>query len=98
MLIAAVPGAIHGAIGEDAQEMSPVAAVQQFGFLIIPSGQVEFLCQSGESGDFPLGHPGAAREVTAGVTPRAGHTLLLLLGFKGGQGGSLGVTLGTRGR
>lgn len=57
VLVAAVPGAIHGAVGEDAQEMSPVAAVQQFGFLVVARGQVELFRQRREGGDLPLGHP-----------------------------------------
>lgn len=59
VLVAAVPGAIHGAVRQDAQEVAPVAAVQEFGFLVVARGQVELFGQGGEGGDFPLGHPAA---------------------------------------
>lgn len=45
VLVAPVPCPIHGAIWKDPQEVSPVAAVEEFGLLVIPRRQIELLGQ-----------------------------------------------------
>lgn len=72
VLVASVPGPIHFPVREDPKEVAAVAAVQEFGFLVVPGGQVELFGQGGEGGDLPLSHrsasPGgqAARDAAAG--------------------------------
>ena len=76
--------------------MAPVAAVQEFGFLVVPQGKVELFGQGGEGRDFPFGHlsasPGgrAARDAVAygrgGGTECLAHAAAARL-LKGGEGG-----------
>lgn len=58
--------------------MATVAAVQEFGFLVVPGGQVELLGQGGEGGDLPLGHrsasPGGRAARDAAAAGRSGGT------------------------
>lgn len=75
--------------------MAAVAAVQEFGFLVIPQGKVEFFGQGSEGGDFPFGHLSAsaggraAREAAAygrgSSTECLAHAAAARL-LKGGEG------------
>lgn len=47
--------------------MAPVAAVEEFGQLVVPCRQVELLGQGCEGGDLPLSHGGGALGTEAGV-------------------------------
>lgn len=40
--------------------MAPVAAVEKFGFLVIPCRQIKLLSKGCERGDFPFSHVSAA--------------------------------------
>lgn len=60
MLVAPVPCPIHCAIGKDPQEVSPVAAVEQFGLFVVSQRQIEPLGQGCEGCDLPFSHGSAA--------------------------------------
>lgn len=56
VLVAPVPCPIHCAIWKDPQEVAPVAAVEQFGLLVIPWRQIKLLSQGCEGCDFSFSH------------------------------------------
>lgn len=68
VLVAPVPCPIHCPIRKDPQEVAPVAAVEKFGFLVVPCRQIKPLGQGCEGGDLSFGHGSAA---TGGGTLRA---------------------------
>lgn len=75
--------------------MAPVAAVQEFGFLVVPRWEVELFGEGGEGGDFPFGHfsasPGCWAARDAAVYGRGSGTKCLAQAaatrlLKGGEG------------
>lgn len=60
VLITPVPGPVHCTIWKDAQEIAPVATVEQFGLLVIPWKQVKLLGQGREGSNLPFSHGLAA--------------------------------------
>lgn len=63
VLVAPVPCPIDCAIGKDPQEVAAVAAVEQFGLLIVSWRQIKLLGQGCEGCDLPFGHGSVATNV-----------------------------------